>query len=165
MRSNRVMTAALFTIAGTGIAHLVLSERQHRDRTVLESTRIHQRLLASQVERPGLRAIWGSLTPLDPRERRLHVHRNAWVSAWEALYRVGAMSANGVHDAAGSLFATPEGREWWIRVREKRAHAASDARGHRFHRLLESAHQDETGRILPPSSTGTTQAHPQRPGL
>ncbi|WP_405848384.1 DUF6082 family protein [Streptomyces sp. NBC_01518] len=149
MRSNRVMTAALLTIAGTGLAHVVLSERRHRDRTVLESARIHQRLLATQVERPGLREIWGNLIPLDPRERRLHVHRNAWVSAWEALHRVGAMSDDGVHDAVGALFATPEGREWWIRVRESRAHAASDSRGRRFHRLLEAAYQIEAGTVLP----------------
>ncbi|MDH6624359.1 hypothetical protein M2271_002161 [Streptomyces sp. LBL] len=155
MRSNRVMTATLLTIAATGIAHVVLSERRHRDWTVLESARIHQRLLAAQVERPGLREIWGSLTPLDPRERRLHMHRNAWVSAWEALYRVGALSADGVHDAAGALFATPEGREWWIRVRERRAHAASDSRGRRFHRLLEAAYQDETGTVLLPPGSGT----------
>ncbi|WP_158697956.1 DUF6082 family protein [Streptomyces prunicolor] len=155
MRSNRVMTAALFTIAGTGIAHLILSERRHRDWTVLESARIHQRLLATQVERPGLREIWGSLTPLDPRERRLHVHRNAWVAAWEALHRVGTLSADGVHDAAGALFATPEGREWWIRVRERRAHAASDGCGRRFHRLLEAAYQAETGAVLPQPGSGT----------
>ncbi|WP_326759095.1 DUF6082 family protein [Streptomyces phaeochromogenes] len=163
MRSNRVMTAALLTIAGTGIAHLVLSERRHRDRTVLESARIHQRLLAAQVERPGLRAIWGSLTPLDLRERRLHVHRNAWVSAWEALYRVGALSADGVHGAACALFATPEGLEWWVRVREERASATGDERGRRFHALMEAAYQDETGTVLPQPGTGTAQFHAQQP--
>ncbi|MFJ1602585.1 DUF6082 family protein [Streptomyces sp. NPDC088253] len=150
MRSNRVMTAALLTIAGTSMARLVLSERHHRDRTVLESPRIHQRLLAAQVERPGLRAIWGSLTPLDPSERRLHVHRNAWVSAWEALYRVGALSAEGVHGAACALFAAPEGLKWWIRVREERARAVGDERSRRFHGLMEAAYQDETGTVLPP---------------
>ncbi|MBK6012610.1 DUF6082 family protein [Streptomyces sp. MBT53] len=161
MRGNRVTTAALLTIAGTGIAHLVLSERRHRDRTVLESARIHQQLLAAQVERPGLRAIWGSLTPLDPGERRLHVHRNAWVSAWEALYRVGALSADGVHGAACALFAAPEGLEWWVRVREERARAAGDERGRRFHALMEAAYQDETGTVLPTLGTGTAQARGQ----
>lgn len=163
MRSNHLMTGAILAVSAVGITHLVLSERQHRDRTVLESARMHQQLLAAQVERPGLRAIWGSLTPLDPRERRLHVHRNAWVSAWEAMYRVGALSADGVHGAACALFATPEGLEWWVRVREARASAAGDERGRRFHALLEAAYQDETGTVLPPPGSGTTRVHAQQP--
>ena len=149
MRCNRVTGAALLAVAATGIAHLVLSERQHRDRTVLEAARIHQELLAAQVERPGLRAMWGSLDPLDPGERRLHLHRNAWVSAWEAMFRVGALTPAAVDGAARALFATPEGLHWWARVREERSRAAADTRSRRFHALMDTAYQDETGTILP----------------
>lgn len=150
MRSNRVTAAALLSLAGTGLAHLVLSERRHRDRTVLETERMHQQLLAAQVERPGLRAMWGSLAPLDSTERRLHLHRSAWVTAWEAMYRVGALSPSAVDGAARALFATPEGLHWWARVREERARAAVDTRAHRFHTLMDTTYQDETGRVLPP---------------
>ena len=145
------MAAALLTLAGTSIAHLLHNERRHRDRTVLKTARLHQQLLAAQVERPGLRAIWGSLGPLDSTERRLHLHRNAWVSTWEAMYRVGALSPAGVDGAARSLFATPEGLRWWARVREERASAAVDTRARRFHTLMDTAYQDETGRVLPPT--------------
>lgn len=117
MHSSRLTSAALLALAGTAITHTVLTHRRHRDRTVLEAAHLHQRLLAAQVERPGLRAIWGSLGPLEPAERRLHLHRNAWVSAWEAMFRVGALSADGVHGAAISLFATPDGQKWWTSVR------------------------------------------------
>ncbi|CAM5677004.1 hypothetical protein SALBM311S_02114 [Streptomyces alboniger] len=151
MRSNRVTAAALFTLAGTGLAHLVLSERRHRDRTVLETARIHQQLLAAQVERPGLHAIWGSLTPLDSTERRLHMYRNAWVSAWEAMYRVAALSPAGVDGGARALFATPEGLCWWARDREERARAAAGTRARRFHALMDTAYQDETGTVLSPT--------------
>lgn len=140
---------ALLTLAASGIAHLFLSERQHRDRTVLEAARIHQQLLAAQVERPALRAMWGSLAPLDSAERRLHLHRNAWVSAWEAMFRVGALAPAAVDVAARALFATPEGLHWWARVREERARAAADTRARRFHELMDTAYQDETGTVLP----------------
>lgn len=158
MRSNRVNAAALLVLAGTGLAHLVLSERRHHDRTVLESARMHQQLLAAQVERPGLRAMWGSLTPLDSTERRLHIHRNAWVSAWEAMYRVGALSPAGVDGAARALFAAPEGLHWWARVREERARAAVGRRARRFHALMDTAYQDETGTVLP-SALSTSISH------
>lgn len=150
MRSNRVTAAALLSLAGTGIFHLILSERRHRDRTVLETARMHQQLLAAQVERPALRAMWGSLAPLDSTERRLHIHRNAWVSAWEAMYCVGALSPTGVADAARALFATPEGLHWWTRVREDRARATVDKRASQFHALMDTTYQDETGMVLPP---------------
>ncbi|WP_405814189.1 DUF6082 family protein [Streptomyces sp. NBC_01390] len=148
MHRSRLTSAALLTLAGTALAHTVLSHRRHRDRTVLETAHLHQHLLAAQIERPGLRAIWGSLDPLDPAERRLHLHRNAWVSAWEAMYRVGALSADGVHGAALSLFATPGGQKWWDRVRDARAQAADDTCARRFHTLVDTAYQDETGAVL-----------------
>lgn len=149
MPSNRLTSAALLALAGTALAHTVLSHRRHRDRTVLATAHIHQQLLAEQIARPGLRAIWGSLDPLDPPERRLHIHRNAWVSGWEAMYRVGTLSADGVHGAALSLFATPDGQKWWTRVRDARAQAAGDACARRFHSLVDTAYQDETGDVLP----------------
>lgn len=158
MRSNRVTAAALLTLAGTGLAHLVLSERRHRDRTVLETASMHQQLLAAQVERPGLRAMWGSLAPLDSTERRLHMHRSAWVTAWEAMYRVGALSPAGVDGAARALFAAPEGLQWWTRVREERARSAVGARARRFHMLMDTAYQDETGTVLP-SAHSTSISH------
>lgn len=149
MRSNHLTSAALLALAGAALAHTVLSHRRHRDRTVLATAHIHQQLLAEQIARPGLRAIWGSLDPLSPAERRLHLHRNAWVSAWEAMYRVGALSADGVHGAALALFATPDGQKWWTHVRHTRAQAADDAYARRFHSLMDTAYQDETGDVLP----------------
>ncbi|EST27420.1 DUF6082 family protein [Streptomyces roseochromogenus] len=164
MRSNHVTAAALLALAGTGIVHVVLSERRHRDRTLLETARMHQQLLAAQVERPSLRAIWGSLAPLDSAERRLHLHRNAWVAAWEVMYRVGALNPAGVDGAARALFATPEGMQWWTRVREGRARAAVDERARQFHSLMDTAFQDETGKVLPSIPTATDPGgleHPQ----
>ncbi|MDN0193855.1 DUF6082 family protein [Streptomyces sp. S.PNR 29] len=155
MRSNRVTAAALLALASTGLMHVVLSERRHRDRSVLETARLHRQLLAAQVERPGLRAMWGSLASLDSTERSLHLHRNAWVSAWEAMYRVGALSPDGVDGAARALFATPEGLQWWARVREERARAATDKRARRFHVLMEIAYQDETGTVVFPARSDT----------
>lgn len=149
MRSNRLTNAALLALAGTALAHTVLSHRRHRDRTVLATAHIHQQLLAEQIARPSLRAIWGSLDPLPPAERRLHLHRNAWVSAWEAMYRVGTLSPDGIHGAALALFATPDGQKWWTRVRDARAQAADDAYARRFHSLVDTAYQDETGDVLP----------------
>ncbi|UIX34485.1 DUF6082 family protein [Streptomyces sp. GQFP] len=149
MRSSRLTSAALVALAGTAITHMVLTHRRHRDRTVLEAAHLHQRLLAAQVERPGLRAIWGSLDPLEPAERRLHLHRNAWVSAWEAMFRVGVLSADGVHGAALALFATPGGQKWWTGVRDSRAQAVGEGYAHRFHTLVDTAYQDATGDILP----------------
>lgn len=148
MRSNRVTAAALLTLATTGIVHVVLSERRHRDQVVLETARMHQQLLAAQVERPGLRVMWGSLAPLDSAERRLHLHRNAWASVWETMYRVGALSRAGVDSAARAVFVTPEGQHWWARVRDERARGMGDARSRRFHVLMDTAYQDETGTVL-----------------
>ncbi|RSN18746.1 hypothetical protein DMH25_00355 [Streptomyces sp. WAC 01325] len=48
-----------------------------------------------------------------------------------------------------ALFATPEGLHWWARVREERSRAAADKRTRRFHVLMDTAYQDETGTILP----------------
>lgn len=155
MNTHRVTAAALITLAATSIAHLIRSERRHRDRTVLATARLHQQLLTAEVARPGLRAVWGSLAPLDGAERRLHLHRNAWVGAWEAAYRAGALSSDGVACAARALFATPEGLQWWARVREDRAHtAADDKHARHFHALMDIAYQDETGTVLPsPAAT------------
>lgn len=155
MRNDRATAAALLAIAGTGIVHLVLSERRHRDRIILETAQMHQQLLAAQVDRPSLRTMWGSLAPLDPTERRLHLHRNAWVSAWEAMYRVEALSPAGVDRLARALFATPEGLRWWARVRDARARAAVDTRARQFHDLMDTACQDETGTVLPSVSPAT----------
>lgn len=147
MRSNPLQTSALIAIAATGITHLVLSEKRHRDHIVLETARMHQRLLAAQVERPGLRAMWDSLTHLDPAERRLHVHRNAWVSAWEVMLRVGTLSPNQVRSAAEALLADPGAQKWWARVRDERAQHAADRHARRFHALLDTAYQGETGTL------------------
>jgi hypothetical protein len=155
MHTHRVMVAALLTLAGTSIANLVRNECRHRDQVVLKTAHLHQQLLATQVERPGLRAMWGSLAPLDSTERRLHLHRNAWVSAWEAMYCVGALSQAGVDGAARALFATPEGLQWWARVREGRGRAAAGKRALRFHVLMDTAYQDETGTVLSPARSDT----------
>ncbi|MGW1053508.1 DUF6082 family protein [Streptomyces sp. NPDC002521] len=164
MRSDRVTAAALLAIAGTSIAHLVLGERRHRDRIVLKTAQMHQQLLAAQVDRPSLRTMWGTVAPLDSTERRLHLHRNAWVAAWEAMYRVGALNPAGVDGAARALFATPEGLQWWARVREGRARAAVDERARQFHSLMDTAFQDETGKVLPSIPTAADPGgleHPQ----
>ncbi|MGW2998708.1 DUF6082 family protein [Streptomyces sp. NPDC001155] len=150
--------AALLAVAGTGIVHLVVSGRRHRDRIVLETAQMHQQLLAAQVDRPSLRTIWGSLAPLDSTERRLHLHRSAWVSAWEAMYRVGALSPAGVDRAVRALFAAPEGLSCWARVRDARARAAVDTRARQFHDLVDTVYQDETGTVLPPVLMGTDSA-------
>lgn len=147
MRSNHLMNTALVVIAATGITHLVRSERRHRDRTVLETARIHQQLLAAQVERPGLRTIWGTLAHLDPAERRLHVHRHAWVSAWEVMFRVGTLSADQVRSAAEAMFADPGGKKWWERVRDERAQHAADRCARQFHAILDATYQGETGNL------------------
>jgi hypothetical protein len=147
MQSNRLTTALLLATAATGVAHLVLAEQRHRDRIALESARIHQQLIAAQVERPGLRAIWGSLAHLDSPERRLHLHRNAWLSAWEVMFRVGTLSTAQVREAAGALFATPDGQTWWARIRGERVQHATDRRGRQFQALVDSAYQDETGTV------------------
>ncbi|MDO0936557.1 DUF6082 family protein [Streptomyces sp. DG2A-72] len=145
---HRTTTIALAVTAAASTAHVVLSERRHRERIALTAARIHQRLLADQIERPELRTMWGSLEPLDEAEQTMHLHRNAWVSMWELMHRLGLMPAAEVRSAAESLLTSPEGRAFWKRVREDRMPAAKNRREYRFHTLIDGVYQDMTGELL-----------------
>lgn len=134
-------------LVATASAHFAIRIHHHRQLTTLAAARMHQQLLAAQIDNPVLQEVWPGLATFDVNERAQHLHRNAWLSAWEAMYGAGVLSGDHVRATARSFLADTGGQTWWKRVRDRRAEAATGGPARRFHRLIDAVYQDETGTL------------------
>ncbi|MFI7337002.1 DUF6082 family protein [Streptomyces sp. NPDC050085] len=138
---------ALAAVAAIGLAHLAAGERQHRQRLRLDGARLHQQLLADQITHPELAVLWGRLSDLGEDGHRLDVHREQWIRLREALFSTRCLTEAGLRTAARAFFAAPANQQWWDRVREDRAEMATERAARRFHCLLDTGYQDESGTL------------------
>ncbi|MEV5778404.1 DUF6082 family protein [Streptomyces antimycoticus] len=130
-----VLTAAAF-----GIAHLVQSERQNRQRLAMHAEEIHQELITEALSNPALRVIWTAPGKLPDEEYTKILHCNRLISFLSAKFRAGLLDTASLRVQARWVMARQAGRTYWAMLGGFREEEAVDRVDRAFNTIMADEH-------------------------
>ncbi|MBO3681713.1 DUF6082 family protein [Streptomyces sp. NEAU-YJ-81] len=136
MKTSYVVLA----IAAVGIARLVQSERQARQRLALHAEEIHQELISDAVSNPELRVMWTAPGELPDEEYREILHCNRLISLLSVKFRAGLLDRASLRVQARWLMAREVGRTYWATLGSFREEEAVDRIDRTFNAIMADEH-------------------------
>ncbi|MFF4482910.1 DUF6082 family protein [Streptomyces sp. NPDC021218] len=135
MKTSYVVLAAAF-----GIARLVQSERQHRQRLALHAEEIHQELITEALSNPALRAMWTAPGKLPDEEYTKILHCNRLISFLSAKFRAGLLDTASLRVQARWVMARQVGQTYWATLGGFREEEAVDRIDRAFNAIMAEEH-------------------------
>ncbi|MFJ2203219.1 DUF6082 family protein [Streptomyces violaceusniger] len=136
MKTSYVVLAA----AAVGIARLVQSERQHRQRLALHAEEMHQELISQAVSNPELRVMWTAPGELPDEEYTNLLHCNRLISFLSAKFRAGLLDTASLRVQARWVMARQVGRTYWTMLGSFRDEEAVDRFDRAFNTIMADEH-------------------------
>ncbi|WP_413812760.1 DUF6082 family protein [Streptomyces sp. OE57] len=136
----------VLTAAAVGIARLVQSERQNRQRLALHAEEIHQELISDALSDPELRVMWTAPGELPDEEYREILHCNRLISLLSVKFRAGLLDGASLRVQARWVMARQAGRTYWATLGGFREEEAADRVDRAFNAILTDEHCGHGGR-------------------
>ncbi|MEU4896227.1 DUF6082 family protein [Streptomyces sp. NPDC044780] len=131
---------AVLAAAAVGIARLVQSERQNRQRLALHAEEIHQKLISEAVSNPTLRVMWTAPGELPDEDYKTILHCNRLISFLSVKFRAGLLDTASLRVQARWVMAREAGRTYWATIGSFREEEAVDRIDRTFNAIMADEH-------------------------
>ncbi|MFJ1994260.1 DUF6082 family protein [Streptomyces asiaticus] len=136
MKTSYVVLAA----AAVGIARLVQSERQNRQRLALHAEEMHQVWISEVASDPALRAMWTAPGEPPVEEYSKLLHCNRLISFLSVKYRAGLLDSASLRVQARWVMEREVGRTYWTTFGAFREEEAMDRTDRTFNAIMADEH-------------------------
>ncbi|MBA6440662.1 DUF6082 family protein [Streptomyces sp. GMR22] len=136
MKTSYVVLAA----AAVGIARLVQSERQNRQRLALHAEEMHQVWISEVASDPELRALWTAPGEPPAEEYARLLHCNRLISFLSVKYRAGLLDSASLRVQARWVMEREIGRTYWKAFGALREKEAMDRTDRAFNAIMADEH-------------------------
>ncbi|MFI5755545.1 DUF6082 family protein [Streptomyces sp. NPDC051569] len=138
---KKMLVATLLAAAAVGVACLAVTSRQHRERCLLATAAMHQRLMADQERDATLAAMSPALDSCTEEQRVHTLHCNRWMVLWTSQFRTRVVAPGAMHGVAVDFMANPRNAEFWKKARKVRIAEARDSTDREFVEIFEQAYR------------------------